>query len=372
MIMRYLRILIFVLFLTAVSYIYRFTLKKSTMRYLYLTGNEIKVLSGKLISSQENGNGLLKTTTEGMKTQASSSHLNPVNVLRDNGIIFVEVTDRMKPLSLALCAIESAARVYKDRPVAYFMKGLNGTNSETVKMKYFPTLMPHNNVYFFPLKMEEVLAETPLLSWYQKIDPSREKFWIHVSSDAMRLALIWKYGGIWMDSDIISRQQIPHQNFLAAESNQRSSNGVFGFPSHHDFIWRSMEDFTSKYNSEIWGYQGPWLFTRILNTFCSIPPFKSVEDVMCGNITFLNPQRFYPVFYTDWQRYFEVWTKEPTFNDSYALHLWNHFNNGPVLNPALGLFLLILTGAFCAFLNPVSELYIHYLCICLLSDFHIL
>lgn len=163
---------------------------------------------------------------------------------------------------------------------------------------------------------------------YLQIDPSREKFWIHVSSDAMRLALIWKYGGIWMDSDIISRQQIPHQRFLAAESNQRSSNGVFGFPSHHDFIWRSMEDFTRKYNSQIWGYQGPWLFTRILNTFCSIPPFKSFEDVMCGNITFLNPQRFYPVFYTDWERYYDVWTKEPTFNDSYALHLWNHFNNG--------------------------------------------
>lgn len=159
------------LFLTAVSYIYRFTLKKSAMHYLFLTGNV-----GKLISSRENGNGLLKTTTEGMKSQASSSDLNPLNVLRDNGIIFVEVTDRMKPLSLALCAIESAARVYKDRPVAYFMKGLHGTNSETVKMKYFPTLMPHNNVYFFPLKMEEVLAETPLLSWYQKVSCLVEYF----------------------------------------------------------------------------------------------------------------------------------------------------------------------------------------------------
>ncbi|KAM5164057.1 alpha-1,4-N-acetylglucosaminyltransferase-like [Mantella aurantiaca] len=232
----------------------------------------------------------------------------------------------MQPPSLVLCAIESAAHVYKDRPVAYFMKGLNETNSDKAKKKYFPKFISSNNIYIFPLKFNEVFAGTPLLSWYNKVDPTREIYWTHVSADGCRLALIWKYGGIYMDTDIISIRPIPHQHFLAAESNQCSSNGVFGFPSHHNFTMKSMEDFVLNYRGAVWGYQGPSLFTRILKTICNIPIFNGEADIACGNITFLHPKHFYPIPYPQWKRYYEVWTKTPNFDISYGLHLWNYMN----------------------------------------------
>ncbi|XP_075056617.1 alpha-1,4-N-acetylglucosaminyltransferase-like [Mixophyes fleayi] len=241
----------------------------------------------------------------------------------------------MQPPSLVLCAIESAARVYKDRPVVYFMKGLNDTNSEATAKKYFPTLSSFNNVYFFPLRMEDIFRDTPLLPWYKKVNPKQEANWIHVSSDGCRLALLWKHGGIYMDTDIISIHRVPYKNFLAAQSSQYSSNGIFGFSSHHNFTRKSMKDFTQNYNSQIWGNQGPQLFTRILKQFCVIPRFNGTEDITCGNISFLNPQRFYPIPYPAWRRYYQVWEKLPTFNDSYALHLWNYMNQGRV-NMVLG------------------------------------
>ncbi|XP_018428446.1 PREDICTED: alpha-1,4-N-acetylglucosaminyltransferase-like [Nanorana parkeri] len=364
---KYLKIVIFVLIFTVVGFVYRMVLKETSKSYIsFLSQKEIfKTLKSKLISFKEDGrtswnnsDDLFNMTTdaasamESMTTttsssslssslsstsssprtatplsSASSGHLNPSDILRvGNCIIFVETTDRMQPPSLVLCAIESAARVYKDRPVVYFMKGLTEANSDAVKNKYFPNFIPFNNVYFFPLRMEEVFAETALLSWYKKVDPSREVYWTHVSADGCRLALIWRYGGIYMDSDIISMRQIPNHNFLAAESNRVSSNGVIGFSSHHDFTWKSMEDFVRNYQGAVWGFQGPSLFTRILKTFCSIPAFTAVKDVRCGNITFLHPQRFYPIPYPAWRRYYEVWAKEPTFDNSYALHLWNYMN----------------------------------------------
>ncbi|XP_075057663.1 alpha-1,4-N-acetylglucosaminyltransferase-like [Mixophyes fleayi] len=236
----------------------------------------------------------------------------------------------MQPPSLVLCAIESAARVYKDRPVVYFMKGLNNSNSEDTAKTYFPTLSSLKNVLFFPLRMEDVFRDTPLLPWYAKVNPKQEIHWTHVSADGCRLALIWKLGGLYMDTDTISIRTIPHKNFLAAESSQVSSNGVFGFPPHHYFNWKSMIDFVKKYNGKIWGQQGPHLFTRILKQFCVLSNFKSVKDITCGNITFLNPQRFYPIPYPAWRRYYQVWEKLPTFNNSYALHLWNYRNHGKV------------------------------------------
>lgn len=91
---------------------------------------------------------------------------------KGNGILFMETTDRMKPPSLALCAIESAARVYPDRPVVFFMKGLGDIMTEEDEhriRKHFPTFLPFDNIYFFPLKMEELFMYTPLLTWYKKV-----------------------------------------------------------------------------------------------------------------------------------------------------------------------------------------------------------
>ncbi|KAG8445553.1 hypothetical protein GDO86_010358 [Hymenochirus boettgeri] len=245
--------------------------------------------------------------------------------------MFIETTDRMNPPSLVLCAIESAARVYSDRPVVYFMKGLPnmlGVNEEIKARNIFPTLSSFDNVYFFPLSMEDIFTGTPLLPWYKKVNPKTEKHWTHVSADGCRLALIWKYGGIYMDTDIISMRPIPDVNFLAAQSSKFSSNGVFGLSTHHSFSWRCMEDFVQNYNGAVWGNQGPQLFTRVLEQLCEIPVFMSEEDVACGNISFLNPQRFYPIPFRSWRLYYEVWSKLPTFNVSYSLHLWNYMNQG--------------------------------------------
>ncbi|XP_031758384.1 alpha-1,4-N-acetylglucosaminyltransferase-like [Xenopus tropicalis] len=153
-----------------------------------------------------------------------------------------------------------------------------------------------------------------------------EPHWIHVLSDACRLALIWKHGGVYMDTDFISVSPIPDVNFVAAQSSTESSNGVFGFQLQHYFPWNSMENFVENYNGAVWGHQGPQLFTRVLERQCDLPTFRALEDLMCGNISFLNPQHFYPIPYPSWKQYYQVWEKLPNFNNSYSLHLWNYMN----------------------------------------------
>ncbi|KAM5164056.1 alpha-1,4-N-acetylglucosaminyltransferase-like isoform 2-T2 [Mantella aurantiaca] len=287
------------------------------------TKNE--TLKAKDAESQEKD----KTASEIKSSNIPSIHLSPSDALKGgDSIIFVETTDKLPPSSLVLCAIESAAQHYPKRSVAFFMKGMTETNSEEVQKKYLSVFSSIKNVHFFPLEIDVILADTPLLSWYQKVNPAKEIYWAHVSSDACRLALLWKYGGLYMDTDFISLRPIPHHNFLAAESKQYSSNAVLSFSSHHEFTWKCMEDFVQNYRGEIWGYQGPLLFTRIRNRLCNMAPFTGKEDFMCGNITILVPQHFYPIGPESFKRYYEVWDKEPTFDICYALHLWNYANRG--------------------------------------------
>ncbi|KAM8954435.1 alpha-1,4-N-acetylglucosaminyltransferase-like isoform 2-T2 [Pelodytes ibericus] len=310
------RIFIFLLLTLSFGFFYRVTNKQSSFNYMsfFLTKN---------LSFNE--------TTQGTTENIGSRPIIPMDVLsQGNGIMFLETTNRLNAPSFVLCAVESAARVYHDRPVVFFMKGLSKINSvddENKARMHFPTLSSLNNVYFFPLEMEEIFKDTPLQPWYKKVNPDLETHWIHVSSDGCRLALIWRYGGIYMDTDIISIRPIPDENFLAAESSRYSSNGVFGLSQNHTFTWKSMDNFVKNYNGEVWGHQGPYLFTHVLEQFCILPEFERVEDIICGNISFLHPQRFYPIAYPSWALYYEVWEKLPTFNDSYALHLWNYMNS---------------------------------------------
>ncbi|KAE8604868.1 hypothetical protein XENTR_v10014866 [Xenopus tropicalis] len=266
--------------------------------------------------------------------------MNPENILKEgNGIIFLETTDRMEPPSLVLCAIESAARVYPDRPVVFFMKGLTDINSEDDEKRAkerFPSLSSFENVYIFPLRMEKLFNNTPLLMWYLKADPKRERYWIHNLSDGCRMAMMWRYGGFYFDADVISMRPIPEKNFLTAENQHTSGSSVFGLSPHNSFAWTSLNDFVQNYNGDAWGNQGPTLFTRVLKQSCELSAFKSLDNIVCGNISFLHPERIYPIPYGGWKRYFEVWDKIPTFDNSYALHLWNYMNSGEKKTVVIG------------------------------------
>ncbi|XP_075793399.1 alpha-1,4-N-acetylglucosaminyltransferase-like [Pelodiscus sinensis] len=250
------------------------------------------------------------------------------DVNQTSGIIFVETTYRLQIPPLASCSVESAARAYPDRPVLFFMKGLknNTWRDSSSNSTALALLSAMENVFLLPLLMETVFQETPLLPWYHKVNPAQERYWLHVSSDASRLALVWKYGGIYMDTDVISMRPILMENFVAAEASQVSGSAIFGFSRHHGFLWDCMEDFVQNYKGDIWGYQGPSLLTRRLKALCTLTDFHNVEDINCQNISFLHPQRFYPIPYSAWNRYFEVWEKSFNFNNSYSLHLWNYMN----------------------------------------------
>ncbi|XP_063771605.1 alpha-1,4-N-acetylglucosaminyltransferase-like [Pseudophryne corroboree] len=325
-----LRIFTIILLIAAIGFLCRTTLKQKTSYIMHFFTSK-GLISGSLTTENSSlyidNNGRISIGPG----NATSNSVSPDAVLRQgNGILLMETTDRMEPPSLVLCAIESAARVYPDRPVVYFMKGLGDINTEEDEnrtRKHFPTLSSFDNIYFFPLKMEELFTDTPLQLWYKKVNPKKELYWTHVSSDACRFALIWKYGGIYMDADVISLRPIPKDHFVAAEHSTATSSSVFGLPPHYNVTWEFMENFVQNYRGEIWGHQGPGVFTRVVKRLCGISKFTSADDAMCANISYLHPDRFYPLSYSSWKKYFEVWKDLPTFPKSYALHLWNYMNS---------------------------------------------
>ncbi|XP_062989301.1 alpha-1,4-N-acetylglucosaminyltransferase [Elgaria multicarinata webbii] len=260
----------------------------------------------------------------------SKQVMTPEDVMTEGrSIVFLETTDHLQPRPLVLCSVESAARIYPERPVIFFMKGLGNNTIADLKSccPSLALLSAMKNVFLFPLQMDILFQDTPLLPWYLKVNATQEKNWVYIISDAIRLAVVWKYGGIYMDTDVISIRPIPVASFLAAQSSQFSSNGILGFQHRDKFLWDCMIDFVQHYNGNSWGNQGPYLVTRVLKRLCNLTNFENVIDQRCHNISFLHPIRFYPIPYPNWMAYYKVWDSRPEFNDSYALHLWNYMNN---------------------------------------------
>ncbi|XP_069476303.1 alpha-1,4-N-acetylglucosaminyltransferase-like [Ambystoma mexicanum] len=246
-----------------------------------------------------------------------------------NTVFFLETSDRQQLSPMVSCAVESASRIYTDRPVVLLMEGLANLTLDDINTSHkpFSPLYSLGNVFLLPLNMDALLQDTPLYSWYREFEPSNEKQHLTVISDALRLALIWKYGGIYMDTDLISIRPIRAENFLAAEAPRYSSNAVFSFGRHNTFIWDCMNNFPDHFNASIWVNPGPILFTMRLKELCTLPLFEEVADSKCQKIAFLHPNRFFPFSFSSWRKYYEVWETYPDFSDSYALYLWKHLNN---------------------------------------------
>ena len=128
-------------------------------------------------------------------------------------------------------------------------------------------------VEIFNFDLDNVLVGTPLEIFLTpqistitrgkvktRAELERGKYWYSHLTDFFRLAALWKYGGWFLDHDIIFLRSVqawtnavtenaPNQNAL---KNQRSgrvallNNALSHFDSFHPFLWRCMEDPTAR------------------------------------------------------------------------------------------------------------------------------
>ncbi|XP_060689949.1 alpha-1,4-N-acetylglucosaminyltransferase-like [Hemiscyllium ocellatum] len=245
---------------------------------------------------------------------------------------FLQTSSELNPKPLVMCSIESAARLNPNKPVYFFMKALTGNVSAFREPEYkaIPLLSSFKNVIILPLNFKELFNNTPLAGWYEKADPSKEVYWIHVLSDACRMTSLWKYGGIYLDTDVISIKPLEFGNFIVAESEIHSSSAVLGFNRSHPFLENCLTDFVEKYNGAVWGQQGPKLITRNLKKWCGTDLLNQFLNKECKGIGYVPKYLFYPIPHENWKQYFEKnrWNNNndaivKEFSKSNAVHIWN-------------------------------------------------
>ncbi|KAL8220776.1 UNVERIFIED_CONTAM: Lactosylceramide 4-alpha-galactosyltransferase, partial [Gekko kuhli] len=242
-------------------------------------------------------------------------------------VYFVETSEQMKLNFLLMCSVESAARVHPESKIIVLM---NGFVKHSFTLREYSLLRCFTNIEFKPLDMKDLFVDTPLAEWYAVAQHRWEPYFVPILSDACRLAIMWKFGGIYLDTDFIVLRSLKNlTNVLGAQSKYTLNGAFLSFESRHRFIEHCMQDFVANYNRWIWGHQGPQLFTRVFKKWCSIRSLKSSKG--CRGVTVLPQEAFYPIHWKDWRKYFEVIRPSEhseLFKNTYAVHVWNKKSQG--------------------------------------------
>ncbi|XP_057859012.2 uncharacterized protein At4g19900 [Cryptomeria japonica] len=178
---------------------------------------------------------------------------------------------------------------------------------------------------------------TPAEAWLRvvakgDIDPGEISFAQNLSN-ILRLAALYKYGGIYIDSDIIILKLLSKlRNAIGAQNVDpdngtwnRLNNAVLMFDKGHPLVWKFIQEFALTFNGNKWGHNGPYLVTRVVTRVANRPGY---------DFQVLPPMAFYPVDWTRIYRYFKhpdgnvgiKWISAKLLqmeNETYAVHLWN-------------------------------------------------
>ncbi|NXF07735.1 A4GAT galactosyltransferase, partial [Smithornis capensis] len=263
-------------------------------------------------------------------------------------VFFVETSERTNPGYLFSCSVESAARTHPGSRVVVLMKGLAKEKASLPKHWVFSLLRCFPNVEIQPLHLPELFSGTPLAKWY--LWPLRhwEPYFLPVLSDACRIVLMWKFGGIYLDTDFIVLKNLQNLTNALGIQNEDELNGAFlSFKPKHKFMELCMKDFVKNYNSLIWGHQGPHLLTRVFKKWCSI---RTIQSMSCKGVTALPPEAVYPIPWQDWRKLFQAVSAlelHKLLKNTYAVHIWNKLSHRTRLEIPSQALLAQLYSQFC-------------------------
>lgn len=156
-----------------------------------------------------------------------------------------------------------------------------------------------------------------------------------LSSYISRYLTLWKYGGVYLDLDVVIIKPLDDlpKNFAGAQSSKVIASGIVGFELNspgHNIATQCLLDLQSNFDGSIWGQNGPGVITRVAEAICATKNISEMYDCSCaGNFKVLSPKTFYPVPWEDWTRLFEETTEENVevlVKDSYVVHMWNNLS----------------------------------------------
>ena len=186
--------------------------------------------------------------------------------------IFLIETNRYPDRSIfdfkQLCSVESAAFNNPNALIHFYTLHSSAQLNKDILNKY-------ENIKTIHFTVDQEFQNTSFADWWSKNQELvlKSKFGMVHVSDALRLALVFKYGGIYMDLDTITIKDLePLINYPGSgyEDPNKLCGTVLNFPKGHQLMAEIIEKFIKNYNINCYSCNGPVLLTGTIKSFCQI------------------------------------------------------------------------------------------------------
>ncbi|CAN8002477.1 unnamed protein product, partial [Ixodes pacificus] len=225
------------------------------------------------------------------------------------------------------CAVESAALHHPSMTIRLL---LTAKESRLTVCPLLEALKLMGNLQVETLDADSFFAESPLHLWYSRSSWNASRYKISHLSDAIRFLLVWKYGGIYCDLDIVVKRRFGHlRNSVGEEEPGAPVCGVLIFDKRHPFIKTCIEEFSKGYDPKKWAQNGPGVIKRALSSYTCNRQLSGLLDCTDGTGTRVavhTEEAFYAVPYQKWRLFFErkyVDIVRRATKKSYLVHIWN-------------------------------------------------
>ncbi|GAB4826929.1 hypothetical protein Ancab_033807 [Ancistrocladus abbreviatus] len=233
-----------------------------------------------------------------------------------------------------LFTIESLFNSHPDACLLILSNSMDSTRGMQILM---PFLVKDFKLMAVSPDYDYLFNNTLAAAWFDGLrkgdtNPGKVPFGQNLSN-LLRLSLLYNYGGIYMDTDFVVLKRFSLlRNVIGAQNVDpktgkwsRLNNAVMIFDKKHPLLSAFIQEFTLTFNGNRWGYNGPYLVSRVV---------KRVNGKPGYNFTVLPPSAFYPVGWRRISSLFEgprdelqsKWLGsklEEIRGHSLAVHLWN-------------------------------------------------
>lgn len=259
------------------------------------------------------------------------------DIVKDKSIFFLETScnsyhsEKILINGRQACAVESAARMNPNRTVYLFYASpgvFQDDQSESDGL--IRNLMSYSNIKLQYLNIKKFVQGTPVEKLWTDEKIYKSKYVLPHMSDILRYLTLWKYGGIYIDLDVIVTKNLDPlgTNFAGAQDADSLNSALIGFSSRgkgHQYANDCVHDLAENFNGDVWGANGPHIITKLASKLCG-GDVKDFFGKWCSHFHIYTVDVFYAVPFLSWQDFFDNNQLDNIKNktkDSYIIHLWN-------------------------------------------------